>query len=146
MNTRLSGRSPLLALVLCCGLAWPLAGSAQIYKWVDENGVTHFSERPPHNTPATLIKPKTGHSEPVFYGTASSVSSEAAAPVAPEEEVVSQEEYHEERCRVALRNMDTLRNFGRVKVQGVDGEIRYLDEEEQRERLVSTQEIIDESC
>jgi hypothetical protein len=143
-NRRLNGHQCLLAIALTAGLALPLTGAAQIYKWVDEDGVTHFSERPPKNTPAALIKPKTGHSEPVFYGDASSASSEAD-PEVPDG-MVTESDYHQERCEVARQNLETLKNFGRVKVRRDDGEIHYLSEEEQQERVATNQQMADESC
>lgn len=143
-NRRLNGHQCLLAIALTAGIALPLTGAAQIYKWVDDAGVTHFSERPPKNTPATLIKPKTGHSEPVFYGGASSASSEAGTEIP--EGMVTEAEYHQERCEVARQNLAALKNFGRVKVRRDDGEIHYLSEEEQQERVATNQQMANESC
>lgn len=145
MNRRLNGHQRLLAIaLLTTGLTLPLTGSAQIYKWVDEDGITHFSERPPKNTPAALIKPKTGHSEPVFYGGASSSASETE-PEIPEG-MVTEAAYHQERCEVARQNLQALKNFGRVKVRRDDGEIHSLSEEEQQERVATNQQMADESC
>ena len=50
------------------------------------------------------------------------------------------------RCAAARKNMETLRNFGRVKVKGEDGSFHFLTSEEQQERIQSTQQAIDESC
>lgn len=145
INRRLNGHQRLLAIaLLTTGLTLPLMGSAQIYKWVDEDGITHFSERPPKNTPAALIKPKTGHSEPVFYGGASSPAREPE-PEIPEG-MVTEAEYHQERCEVARQNLQALKNFGRVKVRRDDGEIHYLSEQEQQERVATNQQMADESC
>ena len=45
-----------LALLLCLGSA-----SAQVYKWVDANGKTHFSDRPPPaEAKPSQIKPSSG--------------------------------------------------------------------------------------
>ena len=48
------------ALILVAGLALSTAAPAQkMYKWVDEKGVTHFSENPPPDgTKATTVEPK----------------------------------------------------------------------------------------
>jgi len=43
----------VLCGVLCLGLAGPAAG--QIYKWVDEHGVTHYGERPPQGQKAQPV-------------------------------------------------------------------------------------------
>ncbi|HTF84513.1 MAG TPA: DUF4124 domain-containing protein [Cellvibrio sp.] len=122
--------------------------AAKVYKWVDENGVTHFSEHPPKNTQTEVIKPKTGHSEPVNYESAAPTNNADAAATAQQqaEEDVARALKDPTRCAVARKNMETLQNFGRVKVKGEDGSFHYLTPEEQQERIRSTQQAIDESC
>lgn len=44
-------RIPLI--FLCC--AAQIAHSADVYRWVDERGVTQYGEKPPTNRPAKLI-------------------------------------------------------------------------------------------
>jgi len=34
-------------ILLTATIALPIVASAQVYKWVDENGKTHFSDQPP---------------------------------------------------------------------------------------------------
>lgn len=46
-------RTLLLVAALGCTIA---PASAQVYKWVDERGVTHYSERPPPNAKAKPAK------------------------------------------------------------------------------------------
>jgi hypothetical protein len=48
------------ALILLAGLAFAASAPAQkMYKWVDEKGVTHFSEHPPEDgRKAATIEPK----------------------------------------------------------------------------------------
>lgn len=144
MNQRLNGHQYLLTIALLTGLALPLHSAAQIHKWVDEDGVTHFSERPPKNTPTTVIKPKTGHSEPVVYGNVAPQPDDAEAAIP--EGMVSETEYHKERCDVARQNLEALKRSGRIQVRGDDGKPHFLNEEEQRQRVLSNQQIADESC
>lgn len=123
--------------------------AAKIYKWVDEDGITHFSEHPPKNTQTTVIKPKVGHSEPVNYDSGAPADDKTAAEAAAQrqaEEDLAQALKDPTRCEAARKNMETLQNFGRVKVKGEDGEFHYLSPEEQQERIQSTQQAIDESC
>jgi len=40
-----------LVMILCFGL-----GNADIYKWVDENGVVHYTDEPPENQPVTEVE------------------------------------------------------------------------------------------
>src|SRR5690606_6780593 len=137
---RLSG---ITALLLAGALITSPAIASKVYKWVDENGVTNFGEHPPKNATAQVIKPNTGHSEPVNYDT--------PAPEQPAEQAQVQEQpqaslKNPERCEIAQRNLKTLQNFGRVRVPNEDGSFHYLTEEEQQERLKETQQAVDESC
>jgi len=51
-----SSATALLSALLCCG---PIgAATAQVYKWVDENGVTHYGERPPQDRKAQTVETK----------------------------------------------------------------------------------------
>jgi len=124
------------------------ATAAKIFKWVDENGITHFSEHPPKNTASTQIKPKTGHSEPVNYESAKetkAVSENAAARKAEEELARSLKD--PTRCAAARKNRETLENFGRVRVKNEnDDGFHYLTPDEQQERLRATDKAIEESC
>jgi len=43
-------------LALLLALASPLA-SAQVYKWVDENGRVHYGEKPPSGSKSSTVKP-----------------------------------------------------------------------------------------
>lgn len=45
----------LLGLALICSALTPAAAGA-VHKWVDEHGVTHYSDEPPDNTETTLIE------------------------------------------------------------------------------------------
>lgn len=127
--------------ILFCLLGVLIANSAlatKIYKWVDEQGISHFSEHPPKDVKATLVKPKIGHSEPVTY----------EVPKSPPSEPTQQSsgKKNPERCEAARSNLQILQNFGRVKVPHPDGSFHYLTEEEQQDKLRATQQIINESC
>lgn len=46
----------MLLLTLLIGLS-PWCMAAQIYKWVDAQGVTHFDAQPPQGQPSTIVQP-----------------------------------------------------------------------------------------
>ena len=46
------------ALTLLLALTVP-AASAQVYKWVDENGRVHYGEKPPPGSKSSALKPPT---------------------------------------------------------------------------------------
>ena len=75
-----------LMLMVLAGLAGgaPAMHAAEIYRWVDERGVTQYGERPPANRPAKLVDGRPA---------AASVDSEGKIveppkPVAPQPQVV----------------------------------------------------------
>jgi len=45
----------LLGLVLACGVT-PHASAAAAHKWIDADGVTHYSDKPPNSVETTLIE------------------------------------------------------------------------------------------
>jgi|GEM_PF-54367 len=47
-----------LAFVLLCTLPIATAMSAEIYRWVDASGVTHFTQDPPAGTPYQRVTPQ----------------------------------------------------------------------------------------
>ena len=44
---------PILLIIL--GFSSSLASAAEIYRWVDERGVTQYAEKPPEGRPSTVI-------------------------------------------------------------------------------------------
>jgi len=45
----------LLGLALTCGVTAP-ASAAAVHKWIDADGVTHYSDKPPESVETTLIE------------------------------------------------------------------------------------------
>ena len=124
-------------LSLCSVLACNQSLAAKLYKWTDAKGVTHFSEHPGANVSNEVIKPKTGHSDPVTYTTptsSASINSSVANATAALKDP--------ERCASARKNHETLKTFARIKVKGDDGEYRYLTPDEQKQKLVETNKAI----
>lgn len=111
------------------------------YKWVDEQGITHYGERPPKNTTSSKGKTQTGHSEPSTY---TSVKKEVEKVA--EKETPKQDLKDPERCAAAKNNLETIRTSARIKVKGDDGQFRYLNQAEIQERKQKAQKAVQESC
>ncbi len=115
------------------------AAAEKVYKWTDAKGQTHYSQRPPLNTETEVIKPQTGHSDPVNYTT--------AAPKPEKKEETKQEPAKDkERCEVARKNADTLKTYARIRVKDDNGEYRYITPDEQKQKLGEANKAIEESC
>lgn len=128
---------------ISCLLACNQTLADKLYKWKDARGVTHFSEHPPMNLKAEVIKPKTGHSDPVTYATASSSNNASSKASTGDTKVAFVDP---ERCAAARKNQEILTTSSRIKVMGDNGEYRYLTPDEQKQKNDEASTAIKESC
>jgi hypothetical protein len=136
-------RLALLSLSLAL-LAFPVA--AQMYKWVDEKGVAHFSETPPPDGKATKIevKPATGNPIPAPVPDWKQKDLEARQQRIQKEQQEKQGEAQAQnqaaarrsRCLESQRQLDIVRRPRPVYQMNDKGEKVYL-EDEQREREIA---------
>lgn len=127
-------------LFLASSYAFSVPG--KVYKWTDEKGLVHYSERPPLGIQTEIVKPETGHSEPVNYG--SPASEKAKDEKKADAGKSSQKD--PERCAAARKNLDTLKTYARIKIKGDDGEYRFLTPDEQQQKTNEATKAIEESC
>jgi molecular chaperone DnaK (HSP70) len=143
----------MLALLMC---ATPgLATGASVYKWTDENGVTHFGDRQPTGGKAEQIKvrPSTG---PGSNSKRQSLQERVNAMEEQEQqdqqrrnETAVQEAQRKQReanCATARSNLQIIQSNARIRTEGEDGEIRYLTPEEIEERRQQFEQIAEENC
>jgi len=129
------------------------AMASQVYKWVDEKGVTHFSAQPPQGQQATSVntatpQPKPAPAEaskaaPTFESIAD--PEQTAIDEKVKQEVAAKEAERKKYCADVRTNLAQLENNPRVRVE-VDGEIRRLSEEERQTRITEAQKSISDNC
>lgn len=140
----------ILAMLAITLSLTPLVSQAeQIYRWVDDEGTTHFTSHPPKGRQSEALRTHTGHSEPVDYSSQYPARTEADNPetqaAAGESRQASQQEL-DEACERARQNLEVLERGGRIATQAEDGSNRYLDEEELAERAETARQIRDKAC
>ncbi|NVD35633.1 DUF4124 domain-containing protein [Marinobacter lutaoensis] len=146
-------RKILMFLSLLAIAAPGLAFSGSVYKWTDENGITHFGDRQPTGQQAERIS--------VRAGSAASPSQ----PSAPQEQLKALQEQQEQQavsdrrqaqldamrkqreanCAMARANLDIIDSNARIRVEE-NGEARYLSPEEIATEREKYQRIVDENC
>jgi len=137
---------PALALVL----ASPVVFAAQIYKWVDSQGVTHFDAQPPVGQSTTEIDSVKPVAPPApvpakpANGTQSGISQHSIDQKV-QSQVQEQEAKMAEFCDTARNNLAQLQSNPRVR-QEIGGELRRLTEEERQGKITLTQKQIAENC
>lgn len=154
------------ALLAGLTLVWLIASMAQpvwaekYYKWVDKNGITHYSTTPPKN------QDKNQSEEVRIYSKPSSDNADAhqrleqsrqalrdsmgdrekSRPRELTEEEAIQRQKMEGNCTVANNNLQQLNQSARIRELQANGEYRYLADEEKQARIKTNQEYLDTHC
>lgn len=140
------------SLILFLSIAGLLASShaftasEKVYKWTDEKGLTHYSERPPLGTQTEIVKPEIGRSEPVNYGVPSDEKAKEGTKLEKKVDDEKSALKDPARCDSARKNLDTLKTYARIKIKGDDGEYRFLTPDEQKQKADEATKVIEESC
>ena len=143
-------RTLLLASLLfgCAGAAC----AGQIYKWVDAQGVTHFTAQPPQSAEASVIptakQPAAGKpaaTPPAASGMVNDPQQEEI-DARVRQEVAQKEKELEAYCTSLRTNLAQLRNNRRVRVSDAEGEARRLTQDERQTRISETEKAIAENC
>lgn len=129
------------------------AMAGQVYKWVDAQGVTHFSAQPPQGQEATTINtalpaPKPAPAEatetaPTFESIAN--PEQAAIDAKVKQDVATKEAERKKYCEEVRTNLAQLQNNPRLRME-VEGEVRRLSEDERQARIAETQKSITDNC
>lgn len=139
------------SLLLAAGASTALAG---MYKWVDEQGATHYSQNPPPGGKAQAIKPPPtpADSEAAVKRLEAQRQEaqkrrEAGQQDARErQENTTSQAIREESCRLAQQNLGTLEANSRVAIQDADGNMKRLSEEERQAQLTEAKKQVEEYC
>lgn len=130
-----------------------LALAAPIYKWVDEQGITHFGSEPPSGhqvervSTNTFQPPMPEKSAAQLAAEAEQASSKTQAQIDREvrkqvaEEAAALKKY----CANVRHNLAQLENNPRVLAE-IDGKPTRLNEEERQARIAEMKQVIRERC
>lgn len=136
----------LLSLALTAVLASVSSSAEEYYKWVDDQGVTHYGQRPPKNTAASRGETSIGHSAPSHYPSEQFTDNQKENTSAAKSTEKQQNQKDPERCKAAKDNLNTINTSSRIKVKGEDGQFNFLTPKEIAERKKDAQKAIGESC
>jgi hypothetical protein len=139
----------ILAGGLCAAMATATANET-IYKWVDAEGVTHYSPHPPDGIEYERLTAVGGSTR---AGTSTDETTAEPSPEAmpempavqrgetgPDPEVVA------ERCEQARQNLAELTESTRIILREEDGSEQLLDQEGRQRTIEETEAFIEEWC
>lgn len=136
--------------LLCCSLLLCLpAAASEVFRWVDENGVVHYSDRP-FGEEAERLSVRTARPAPA-------TPAAPAAPAAPPEgdtggklfsdpDPQAQAELREANCQVARGRLSQIERSPRLFREAPDGGRRYLTDEEIADVRREAEELVDAWC
>lgn len=131
-----------------------LASGASVYKWTDENGVTHFGDRQPTGKNAEQVNVRSGTSRNAANNRTSPQEQLNEIEERQQEETQQREEtaveearrkQREANCATARSNLKVISSNARIRVEE-NGEMRYLNPEEIEEQRQKYEEIVTENC
>jgi hypothetical protein len=140
----------ILFLALAVALA-PVA-EAQLYKYVDKNGKTIYSDSPPPDadTKAVNVRPAGGNA-PQKSAVERDKESEKGRKAASESakkgnESAEKQAQNEQRCAAARNNYQIFQDGGRIQQMNDKGEREYLTDEQIEAGREKARREMDEAC
>jgi hypothetical protein len=142
----------LIVLALACAIA-PLA-SATMYKYVDKDGKTVYSDTPPPGADAKPVRvtPSAGNGGPASKpATVLEKELEKGRALTKERKEKADADAHnaklaEQRCQQARENYRTYEEGGRLFKYNDKGEREFLGDEEIEAKRISSKKEMDEAC
>lgn len=132
-----------------------ILSAGKFYKWVDENGVTHYTAEPPKKGEGKVVNTGAQKSSSKAAGEKKLKDlkdSEAANKQKQEEkeqfekELATAKKEKEDNCKQAKQNKIQLTIKNRVRMTMEDGSVKILSQEEKQAQLKKADEAIDEWC
>lgn len=145
----------LQTLVLVLSMSVAFSAQAKMYKWVDEDGVTHYTQTPPPgDIESSTIKPRTGP-EPTAadkkdnsIGKNQKDKDDKKKAEVESDDGISDAEYEaqvKQACESARKSYQSYQR-PRVNIQNEDGSYRVAGEEERQAGLKRAQDAINKYC
>lgn len=121
------------------------AASAGLYKWVDEDGNVHYSQKPPRDVQFKRLKappPPPDNAKPL-YGQPNNKSN-AKTSSAGAAETVKNKKIREENCAIAKKNLNAYQVYRRFKEK--DGSVRTVSDAERSAQIEKAKQAIEDFC
>jgi len=125
--------------------------SAEVYKWIDDNGEVHYSDRKPNNTSAESLRIRTQKNlqlrkNPIEQ--AASLDEKQNKALEAKAQKLQRESKKRElnaQCQAIKNNLKTLMEKSRVRIEE-EGKLRYLTPDEINKKKTAYQQQIKEFC
>jgi len=137
MNTRFRILLSMVIFLLSMNLS---AEDKITYKWTDDNGEVHYTERPPKTGEYTKIRTR------VDKSTIVKTPSKPIAETKEEEKKDSYGTWRDDNCKIANQNLDILKNAARISVDDGQGGKQLMSDEQKQEKVSQMEKQRDKYC
>jgi len=129
--------------------------TAKSYRWVDENGVTVYSQKPPPSGNATEIKPPPPPAIPPEEAQRRLDAQRQKLEDLREDRELKKKESSEQKaeaqrkksnCEAAQKNLAGLISRPHARIKGEDGKYSYLTDEARQKKIEEAKQHIQENC
>ena len=126
-----------------------------MYKWVDDQGVTQYTQYPPPDRKTEVMVPPPPPAEDPegaqkkLEETLKRLDDQYKAKTTAAEEsqkAADEAKQRQKICQAARENLEKLTTGGRRRVTGPDGVATYLPEEERQQKITEAKEAIKKHC
>lgn len=130
--------------------------SAEVHKWIDENGLTHYSQFAPPAKEQHVEKvmvDKTPESadknyEKLIEKNTKQTELEEEEKRLNKMDVLEQQEYKilKKNCQLARQNIKTLEEKSNRKFKDSKGNVTFYDDKTRQEKIKKAQDYLDKNC
>ncbi len=147
-------RNSLIILSLML-LIWLLPAMAKTYRWVDDNGVTIYSQTPPPTGNATIIKPPPSPATPPDEIMQNLKRRQAAIDESKKRKNETGEkgsaearnvEIKQQNCDTSRKNLAEITRHPRVRMKMDDGGYKQLSDQERQAEIDKYNQDIEKFC
>lgn len=141
--------SNLPRIVLLMVLVLPAAATADVYRWVDDQGVAHYSDQPTGDAQAVDIRSAGTAKGAPAAREAQQDEQPDVAPTADGEgadDAAAKARVRADQCAKAKDRLTKLRNAQRILVKEDNGKQRELSPDEQVDEIVRAEDRVDSLC
>ncbi|MCB1758820.1 MAG: DUF4124 domain-containing protein [Gammaproteobacteria bacterium] len=150
MHHRTAGQRALLLALTFAAVSFPAL--AQVYRWTDDQGITHFSQTPPveaanRERVETLAPPKSSEAEAWQELNSQVKEMQDREDILKENALAEKEQQDRERnCATAKRTISQLDNEEPLRIRGADGTRRKLTDTERAAHLEKARLMEERYC
>lgn len=137
--------SRLLAIAVLLSIT-ASAGAAQVYKWIDEDGVTHYSQQPPPSGTPTVITPDTAPPDETAGGQSANAEGQDGEANNENGDGNDGQETIAGFCKELRDKEKILQSDRPIRIKAEDGTLTNLDDEGRAQRLEQIQSQLRDHC